>query len=330
MIADINPEDLPVSQTLKTIAKRVLDYHDDTPQVHIGNYPEYVPTRKLAAVLVLLFERDGVVRVLLTTRSKQLRSHPGQVALPGGKSDPEDGTPFATALREANEEVFLPSPCPAVHVLRTLPPFISLYKLIVTPVVAILSEISILDSLKPNPDEVADIFDHPLEAFLDPEMMLSDPNLSPTGSENWFYEEELHNYTDHAFITGEYRNNRLRSVSTPIKGLTSSVMIQLAMVAYDRPPSYEHLAPKAASRTAVIETILGEYQRIHKAEGEAGEDRPRVQPFRNPTRSPTFADMLLGPGHARNLSGDGGGATSGTSTPLQMEMTRGGTPLPGA
>ena len=37
------------------------------------------PRNKLAAVLVLLFEKEGVLRVLLTTRSKTLRSHPGQV-----------------------------------------------------------------------------------------------------------------------------------------------------------------------------------------------------------------------------------------------------------
>jgi hypothetical protein len=37
------------------------------------------PQNKTAAVLILLFEREGVLRVLLTTRSKHLRSHPGQV-----------------------------------------------------------------------------------------------------------------------------------------------------------------------------------------------------------------------------------------------------------
>ncbi|KAI9573995.1 hypothetical protein HD554DRAFT_2012754, partial [Boletus coccyginus] len=35
-----------------------------------------------AAVLVLLYEKEGEPRVLLTTRSKLLRTHPGQTALP--------------------------------------------------------------------------------------------------------------------------------------------------------------------------------------------------------------------------------------------------------
>jgi NUDIX domain len=67
--------------------------------------PPQFPIGRLAAVLILLYEREGIIRVLLTTRSKNLRSHPGQVALPGGKSDPADGTPFGTAVRHQ-----LPSP----------------------------------------------------------------------------------------------------------------------------------------------------------------------------------------------------------------------------
>lgn len=41
---------------------------------------------------------EGHLSVLLTTRSKHLRSHPGQVALPGGKTDPTDASPVATAV----------------------------------------------------------------------------------------------------------------------------------------------------------------------------------------------------------------------------------------
>jgi hypothetical protein len=89
-----------------------------------------------------------------------------------------------------------------------MPPFPSLYRIIVTPVVAILSNLSVLDSLKPNPGEVDDIFDHPLEAcpcmsiarsensirfkaFLDPTIMNDEPKLSPPNSDKWPYPEEL-------------------------------------------------------------------------------------------------------------------------------------------
>lgn len=54
---------------------------------------------KLAAVLIILYEQDGLIRVVLTTRSKELRTHVGQTALPGGKKDPIDVDSTATAVR---------------------------------------------------------------------------------------------------------------------------------------------------------------------------------------------------------------------------------------
>jgi hypothetical protein len=99
------------------------------------------PTSKLAAVLVLLYEQAGELRVLLTTRSKSLRAHPGQTALPGGKADEGDESLVWTALREANEEVGLPLPPTSsnIHFITTLPPFLSASQLLVTPVVVLLS-----------------------------------------------------------------------------------------------------------------------------------------------------------------------------------------------
>lgn len=55
-------------------------------------------------MLVLLFEKDGELRVLLTTRAKTLRTHPGQTALPGGGKDEEDDTVVDTAV----SDIFIP------------------------------------------------------------------------------------------------------------------------------------------------------------------------------------------------------------------------------
>jgi 8-oxo-dGTP pyrophosphatase MutT (NUDIX family) len=52
-------------------------------------------------VLVLLYEQAGELRVLLTTRSKSLRAHPGQTALPGGKADEGDESLVWTAVSDA-------------------------------------------------------------------------------------------------------------------------------------------------------------------------------------------------------------------------------------
>ena len=59
----------------------------------------YTKTRR-AAVLVLLYEKpEGTLRVLLTTRAKTLRTHPGQTALPGGRMDDSDASIVETAVR---------------------------------------------------------------------------------------------------------------------------------------------------------------------------------------------------------------------------------------
>jgi len=56
------------------------------------------PREKLAAVLVLLYEQAGELRVVLTTRSKLLRAHPGETSFPGGKVDENDPSLTHTAV----------------------------------------------------------------------------------------------------------------------------------------------------------------------------------------------------------------------------------------
>jgi coenzyme A diphosphatase NUDT7 len=96
-------------------------------------------------------------------------------------------------FREANEEVAFPLCSPHVHTLCTLEPFVSPNRVLVTPVIAFLDDISVLEELRAAPREVARIFDHPLEALLDPELLHdSEEKLVPLGSEDWRYETELH------------------------------------------------------------------------------------------------------------------------------------------
>jgi len=60
-----------------------------------------------AAVLVAFQEGTAGLEVVLTKRASHLKHHAGQIAFPGGKIDPEDESPLAAALREAEEEIGL-------------------------------------------------------------------------------------------------------------------------------------------------------------------------------------------------------------------------------
>jgi 8-oxo-dGTP pyrophosphatase MutT (NUDIX family) len=60
-----------------------------------------------AAVLVPLLRVEHEWHILFTRRTSSLPEHSGQVAFPGGRSDPGDTSPEITALREAEEEINL-------------------------------------------------------------------------------------------------------------------------------------------------------------------------------------------------------------------------------
>jgi 8-oxo-dGTP pyrophosphatase MutT (NUDIX family) len=93
-----------------------------------------------SAVLVLLAGEEFVdADVLLLRRAATLRRHAGQVAFPGGASDPADGSAAATALREAAEEVGLNAA--TATVMAELPAlYVPPSEFLVTPVLAYWSQ----------------------------------------------------------------------------------------------------------------------------------------------------------------------------------------------
>ncbi len=72
-----------------------------------------------AAVLVPLYESGGL-HAVFTKRRHDLRRHPGEISFPGGRYDDGERDLLATALREAEEEIGLPSY--AVEVVGALQP----------------------------------------------------------------------------------------------------------------------------------------------------------------------------------------------------------------
>ncbi len=117
-----------------------------------------------AAVLVPIVMHPGALTVLFTLRTPHLKAHSGQVSFPGGRAEPGDATPELTALREAQEEIGLPAD--RVEVIARLPDYFTRTGFRITPVVGLLAPPL---ELRPDPNEVADIFEVPLGFLLDPQ-----------------------------------------------------------------------------------------------------------------------------------------------------------------
>ena len=116
-----------------------------------------------AAVLVPLVMREAGVSVLLTQRTAHLSSHAGQVAFPGGRTEPTDPSPVGTALRETEEEIGLSRRL--VEVIGQMPQYLTGSGFSVTPVVGLVQSDH---TLTLDDNEVAEAFEVPLAFLMDP------------------------------------------------------------------------------------------------------------------------------------------------------------------
>ena len=119
-------------------------------------------TWRPAAVLVPLVRREPGLTVLLTQRTEDMPSHAGQIAFPGGRQQAEDADAIATALRETEEEVGLGREF--VEVIGPVDHYRTGTGYEITPIVGIVTPGFIT---RADPREVADVFEVPLEHFLD-------------------------------------------------------------------------------------------------------------------------------------------------------------------
>jgi 8-oxo-dGTP pyrophosphatase MutT (NUDIX family) len=115
----------------------------------------------LAAVLVAITDRSEP-GLILTLRREHMRNHAGQVAFPGGRID-EGETAVRAALREAHEELTLDPVL--VQILGEADQYRTVTGYGVTPVVGLIPPDL---PLVPNPEEVTDWFEAPLDFVLDP------------------------------------------------------------------------------------------------------------------------------------------------------------------
>ena len=121
--------------------------------------------RRRSAVLIPIYcSAQNSLHLILTRRSAMMKHHTHEVSFPGGNQEPEDQDLWATAIREAHEEIGLDPELP--RLVGTLDSFITVgSNSLVTPFVAILDSVP---ALKANPMEVEEIIDIPLTELLDP------------------------------------------------------------------------------------------------------------------------------------------------------------------
>ena len=115
-----------------------------------------------AAVLVGIVTREQPT-LIFTRRAEVLTHHAGQISFPGGRVDADDAGPVDAALREAEEEIGLPPS--AVTPLGFLDPYATITGFRVMPVVATVAP---GHAYRLQPREVAEVFETPLSAVLDP------------------------------------------------------------------------------------------------------------------------------------------------------------------
>lgn len=159
-----------------------------------------------AAVLVALTDEEQP-RVILGRRAAHLQHHPGEVAFPGGKREPEDASPWVTARREAHEEVGITQE--HVHPLGELSPLMTRTGFEVHPCVAMVpaSPELIVDT-----GEFDSVFLLPLQTFANPAVFRLE-----TMSDGHVQRKVAHYTLDEDMIWG----------------VTATVLAQLANVAYD-------------------------------------------------------------------------------------------------
>lgn len=134
---------------------------------------------KQAAVMMLLYPKDGITHLVLILRNSYNGVHSSQIAFPGGKFEIDDPDFAFTALRETEEEIGV-----VMNYIEIVKPFTSLYippsNFLVHPFLGISKQELVF---APQASEVAGIIELPLQVFLDDAIVVT-TNLDTSSVKN--------------------------------------------------------------------------------------------------------------------------------------------------
>lgn len=124
---------------------------------------KHLQANSLDAAVLAAFTRGGMEpELILTRRSNIMRSHAGEVALPGGKIEPGDQNLIATALRESQEEIGLRAQ--DVELIGQIEAMHSRQGVKVQPIIGLVDRGLVL---KPCSAELDAVFKVPVSVFYD-------------------------------------------------------------------------------------------------------------------------------------------------------------------
>jgi 8-oxo-dGTP pyrophosphatase MutT (NUDIX family) len=134
-----------------------------------------------AAVLVPIVTHPEGLSVLFTLRTSHLSAHAGQVSFPGGRVEPGDADETAAALRETEEEIGLRQD--QIRLVGRLDTYVTRTGFRIFPLVGFVAPPL---ALAPDPQEVADVFEVPLDFLIDPSNRRRESRLYQ-GRERFFW-----------------------------------------------------------------------------------------------------------------------------------------------
>ena len=148
---------------MKALVERLQRLHTEGHAAEIEQRDEshFATTRLTPAAVLAAITAGPRPSFLLIHRPSNMRSHPGQVAFPGGKIDPGEDAVEA-ALREANEELGIHAR--DVTVIGPSDTYLSGSGYAITPVIAVIPPDL---NLHPNPAEVTQWFEAPVDFVFD-------------------------------------------------------------------------------------------------------------------------------------------------------------------